>query len=39
MRVTTRYGTVWVSDQAPFYNNWTGKAITAARRKKMRRDG
>lgn len=37
MRVTTFYGTVWVSDKAPYYNNWTGKAVMAAERKKMRK--
>jgi len=35
MRVTTLYGAIWVSHTAPYYNNWTGKTITAARRHKI----
>lgn len=37
MQVTTLYGTVTISETPPYYRNWTGKAIVAAQRKKMRK--
>jgi hypothetical protein len=35
VQVTTKYGRVWISTSAPYYCNWTGKAITAARLQKI----